>query len=382
MGRVVSKEVDVSLFIDGEEFFVIEMNTDFNRYSETDYAELTVIDPQKESDPDNLDHAYLNINNTDVFTGWIQQVKINNKRGRVDFENPGTYTVKVFNDLVRTKTENVTLSITEATPLSSVVEEVCDQADVTCETELTWYTQQNRVANDRLAAIDYPIGIEETDTPASKVLDKLAKWANADWWFDANNILRFGIPDSELKQLEYVKKDSNFGQVEPPYRGIRVTGDSVVSEYGRRLSHIPGYEPAIAERAIVFNEATQTWSIKKGEVRKPVFTYKDKGIKQSKTASLVADNFARELLRQVKGGKVTVVGRQDIQERDVVRLPDELGGDYYYVGKVNHKMSNSGYETVITCEGAVPEQNVILDEDKEPGDTVYFDDPEEEEGDE
>jgi phage protein D len=105
-----------------------------------------------------------------------------------------------------------------------------------------------------------------------------------------------------------------------------------------------------------------------------VFTYKDKGIKQSKTASLVADNFARELLRQVKGGKVTVVGRQDISERDVIQMPDELGGDYYYVGKVNHKMSGSdGYETVINCEGAVPEENVIVSKDLEDNETVYFD---------
>jgi hypothetical protein len=222
------------------------MNTDFSRYSETDYVEATIIDPQLESDPDNLDHAYLSINNEDIFTGFVQTVKVQNKRGRVDFANPGTYKVKIFNDLVRTKTEHVTLSITSATPLSNVVEQVCDQAGVTCEVDLEWYTLQGDVANGRLAAIDYPVSIEETDTPASKVLDKLAKWANADWWFDANNILRFGIPDSRLRQLEYVKKDSDFGQVEPPYRGVRVTGDSVVSDFRRRISHIPGYEPAVA----------------------------------------------------------------------------------------------------------------------------------------
>jgi hypothetical protein len=267
----------------------------------------------------------------------------------------------------------VKLSITEATPLSSVVGEVCEQAGVEYSVDLEWYTVQRDVANGRLAAIDYPIGIEETDTPASKVLDKLAKWANADWWFDSYNVLQFGIPDAHLRELEYVKKDSNFGQIEPPYRGVRVTGDSVVSEYGRRISHIPGYQPATAERAIVFNEATQTWRIKKGETNRPVFTYKDKGIKQSKTAQLVADNFARELLRQVKGGKVTIVGREDISERDVIRLPDEIGGDYYYVGKVNHKMGSNGYETVITCEGAVPEQQVIVDKDLEDNESVYFD---------
>lgn len=381
MANVVSQEVDVTLYIDGEQFFVVEMNTDFSRYSETDYVEATVVDPQLESDPDNLDPVMLEINGERVFTGRVQTVKTENQRGRVDVNNELVYQVKVFNDLVRTKTENVTLSITNSTPLSSVVGEVCEQAGVEYEINLEWYTEQRDSANGRLAAIDYPISIEETDTPASKVLDKLAKWSNADWWFDVNNVLQFGIPDSKIRRLQYVKKDSNFGQIEPPYRGVKVTGDSVVSQYGRSISHIPGYEPATAERAIVFNEATQTWRIVKGETNAPVFTYKDKGIKQTKTAELVADNFARELLRQVKGGKVTIVGRQDISERDVIELPDQIGGDYYYVGKVNHKMGSSGYETVITCEGAVPESNVLVDKDLEDNESVYFDPEAESEGD-
>jgi hypothetical protein len=102
MTEVVSEEVDVTMYIDGEEFYVVEMNTDFSRYSETDYIEATVVDPQLTSDPDNLDPVWLEINGSRVFTGRIQTVKVENTRGRVDEYNELVYTVKVFNDLVMT----------------------------------------------------------------------------------------------------------------------------------------------------------------------------------------------------------------------------------------------------------------------------------------
>lgn len=354
---IVTDYVELDIWIDVNQYAVTEMDTEISRYNETDIVNATIVDPEFSAEPSQDDEATVYINDEVVFSGFVN---------RVQFKQDGSFKVQILNDLYKVKNEEVTLSITEdPTPLSTVVADVCEQAGVDYDVNLTWSTDATRESGGRLVAIDYNIGIEETGTKAAEVLDKLAKWANADWWFDEWNTLQFGLPDSELHDVYYVK-DTTAADKLPPYRGVKVVGDNVVSLEGFNVSHIPGYEPVIGKQGIFYNEDNGTWERSSGVTNDPVFTLKDKQIKTQEQAQQTAAKLADELFKQIKGGKVKIAGtrgddRQDpaneIGKLDVIEMPERMGGERYFVGRINHKINSSnGYEVIIECEGLLPER--------------------------
>lgn len=354
---IVTDYVELEIWIDGNDYAVTEMDTKISRYNEADIVNATIVDLEFSEEPSQDDDATVYINDEVVFSGFVN---------RVQFKQDGSFKVQILNDLYKTKNEEVFLSITEEpTPLSKVVAEVCEQAGVDYDVDLTWYTVATRTSGGRVSAIDYNIGIEETGTKAAEVLDKLAKRANADWWFDEWNTLQFGLPDSELHEVYYVKNTTAADKL-PPYRGVKVTGDNVVSLEGWSVAHIPGYEPAIGRQGIFYNEDNGTWESRPGVTNDPVFTLKDKQIKTQRQAQQIAAKLADELFKQIKGGKVKIAGtrgdeRQDpanaIGALDVIEMPERMGGERYYVGRINHKIdSSNGYEVIIECEGLVPQR--------------------------
>lgn len=364
MPQIVEDVVDISLTIDGNVYEIKELETEISRYNEVDTATATVIDRDFEDSPSQDETFELEINGIDVFKGYVNSVK---------FNGDGSFEVQVLTDLYRVKNEDIYISMTEEpTPLSEAVEAVCEQAGVEYNIDLEWYT-----SGGRTTAIDYNIGLEETGTKADKVLDKLARWSSSDWWFDRDNVLQFGLPDAELYELEYVF-DTSASDMLPPYKGVKVVGDSIVSEKGWDYANIPGAEPVVAKSGIFYKKEgscvhttekenigevhvpAPCWEVRPGQTNSPVFTLKDKQIKTAEQARQVADKLTLELFKQIRGGTVKIVGTQEqgtaaLGPHDVIELPDHLGGERYYCGKVNHNLApGDGYTIEVECEGLVP----------------------------
>jgi hypothetical protein len=342
---VVSDKVEARVNIDGTEYELIEMTSDINRYTEVDKVSPVVVDRDFEDEPSHNDRARVWVNDEKLFEGWVNQVK---------YKEDGSFELMLLNDLFYTKNRTVTLSITdEQTPLSEVVRTVCEDVDVDYNVDLTWETQ-----DDDGNAVDFNIQIEETETQAAKVLDKLAKKSNSDWWFDNDNVLQFGLPDSQLHEVQYII-NSDAADKLPPYRGVVVVGDSSVSEFGWEASKLKSEFPLIAEVGIVFDEERGEWFFV-DEAQEPSFTLKDKQIRTKTEAEFAANKLAEELLKQVKSGKVEFVATQrnndaEIDALDVIEVPEAFGGERYFVGRVNHDISSSdGYTITCECEGLVP----------------------------
>lgn len=236
VGNIVHQTVDVSVVIDGRRYLPTELETKFDRFSRSDMVTATVV-PERdlpgpwtgsEHAPRNDDPIRVYINDTRVFTGYVHTVKTTKE---------GAFEVEAVDAVYRLKNATVDLSITEdRTLISSVVQEVCRQAGVVCTTNLTSFTRGEieeivRMGGERPDAVDYPVTISRTNVKAVTVLDTLRKWANADWWVNNRNVVRFGLPDSEVHHVEYVKETSA-GKSTPAYRGVRVFGSPTGSEEG------------------------------------------------------------------------------------------------------------------------------------------------------
>lgn len=343
--NVVADEVNARVNIDGVNYELIEMTTDINRYTEVDKVSPVVVDRNFEDEPSHNDPAQVWINGVKIFEGWVNQVK---------YKEDGSFELMLLNDLFYTKNRNVTLSITdEQTPLSDVVATICEEVGVDYNVDLTWETQ-----DDDGNAVDFNTQIEETESKASKVLDKLAKKSNSDWWFDNNNVLQFGLPNSEVHEVEYII-NSDAADKLPPYRGVVVVGDSSVSEYGWNASKLESQFPLITSIGIAFDEGKGEWFFV-DKALEPSFTLKDKQIRTKKEAEFTANKLAEELLKQVKSGTVEFVATQrnndaEIDALDIIEVPDYFGGEKYFVGRINHSVSSSdGYTITVECEGLVP----------------------------
>lgn len=352
MTEVIADDVSVDLNMSYTGWEVTDVEAVTSRYNETDMVKATVVDPDFSEEPTIGDFASLDIDGRRVFTGNVYD---SSEKEKQDTEGTGKFEVKLMNDLHKAKNTDLSLAVTEPTPLSEVVQQVCGQADMLCTTDLTW-----RPDDPSQTASDWTIGPDFTDKTAAEALDTLANWANADWFIDNYNVLRFGLPDAEVKPVEYIKSESKFGPVEPPYRGVRVTPSGAVSEESNSQNYaLCGYAPTSARRALDYDEETGTWEVDSFYTNEPVFTYEDEQIQTLETARAVAEKFARELLRQVQGGKLVIIGDATIDERDVVELPDFLNGQMYFIGEIKHKINDSdGFITELNLEGAVPGDGV------------------------
>lgn len=348
MTEVIADDVEVDLNMSYTGWEVTELEATTSRYNETDLVNATVIDPDFSEEPTIGDFASLDIDGRRVFTGNVYDANEKEKKAK---EDTGKFEVKLMNDLHKAKNTELAISVEEPTPISELVQQVCSEAGLLCITDLTW---QQGPARDALITVDF------SNMMASEALDKLAERANADWFIDNYNLLRFGMPDAEVKEVEYIKSTSKFGPVEPPYRGVKVIPDGAVSNLGQQSAYrLVNYMPTTPKRALSFDDETGVWEINEYYTNDPTYVHEDEQIKTFETAEAVAEKFARELLRQVQGGKLVIIGDATIDERDVIELPDFLYNRRYFVGEIKHKMNDSdGFLTEIKLEGAVPEDNV------------------------
>lgn len=348
MSKVIADDIKVDLNMSYKGWEVTELEAISSRYNETDLVNATVVDPDFSEEPTIGNFASLDIDGRRVFTGNVYNVSEKEKNEK---DKTGKFEVKLMNDLHKAKNTEISISVEEQTPISELVQQVCEEANLLCVTDLTWRVNPAR---------DVFITPDFSNMMASEALRKLAERANADWFVDNYNILRFGMPDTEVKQVEYIKSPSKFGPVEPPYKGVKVVPDGAISNRGQQLAYrLVNYIPFVTKRALVYNDETGTWEINYYFTNQPTFVYRDEQIKTFQTAEAVADKFARELLRQVKGGKLVIVGDARIDERDVIELPDAYNNRRYFVGEVKHKINDSdGFTTEIKLEGVVPEDDV------------------------
>jgi len=352
MTEIIADDVSVDIDMSYSGWEATEIEAITSRYNETDIVKATVVDPDFSEEPTIRDYASLDIDGRRVFTGNVYDASEVEKKSR---DSTGKFKVKLMNDLHKAKNTELSLSVTEPTPLSEVVQQVCSEAGVVCTTDLTW-----RPDDPSQTASDWTIGPDFSDKTAAEALDKLAEWANADWFVNNYNVIEFGLPDAEIKTVEYIKSESEFGPVEPPYRGVRVVPNGAISELSNSQAYgLIGYAPTSPKRALDFNEETGVWEIDDFYTNDPTYVHNDEQVKTYETAEAVAEKFARELLRQVDGGKIVIVGDATIDERDVIELPDFLQNRQYFVGEIKHKINDSdGFVTELNLESAVPGDGV------------------------
>lgn len=352
MTEVVCDNVSVEIGLEYSGWEATDIEATTSRYNETDLVKATIVDPEFSETPTIGEPASLDINGRRVFTGNVYDVSEVEKKAR---SSTGKFKVKLMNDLHKLKNTELSLSVQEPTPLSSVVYQVYSEAGVSGGTDLTW-----RPTDTSQTASDWKIGPDFSDKTAAEALDKLAEWANADWFVNNYNVIEFGLPDAEVKSVKHIKSESDFGPIEPPYRGVRVVANGAISLLSTGNAHrLIGFSSVSPQRALEFKEEKGIWKVKNGYTNEPTYVHNDEQIQKYKTAEAVAEKFARELLRQVDGGKIVIVGNESIDERDVIELPDFLQNRKYFVGEIKHKINDSdGFVTELKLESAVPGDGV------------------------
>jgi len=209
------------------------------------------------------------------------------------------------------------------------------------------------------------------DKKASEVLDEIARQTDSKWWIDRFNEFNFGKPDSNERELEFVI-EANDGTATPPYRSVAVIADDIVAEGGWGQDHLekatqPVYTLRLPTAQEMGAEGPETdeeieeaedqiesgelidvgdTGFIEGQIQEPVFTYKNTGIKTPAQAQKTALGIAEELQEQRAEGKVSVVGRPDINILDIIIMPEYLTGYTedevtYLVKGITHTLNNS-----------------------------------------
>lgn len=224
---------------------------------------------------------------------------------------------------------------------------------------------------------------EFTSTQCAEIMDVVARDMGWYWFATPENVItvRSDIP-SNLFRPEYIT-EASAGKQQPPYQRVIVTGGR--SELAAYTSSDTDSAPAPDEDSgddsdedgsddsSTNNDDTGLSSHLLGRepVRgvagegKPVYSHTDQAITSEANAQRVAEGILEEFRRQQATGSITVVGNPEIQPLNAVRLPDELGGETYSIGNVEHRMNTTdGYLTEIGCEGVI---NAGSGEEEDPG---------------
>lgn len=355
MTAIVTQEITGNIALDDYTYHIVDAEVELSRYSQADMVEATIVKADDDApEPEIEMNIVVNINDKRVFEGTVYEST---------YINDGSYEILAFDDTMKLTNNKVTLSITNETPLSTVVEKVADAAGIGVTDTLTWHTDTDR------GAIDHPITLEVTEEPCISVLDTLAELGRAVWWVNEYNLLQFGAPETDMHQTNFIL-EASAGLTTPPYLGIEVLGDRSVTEKGWSYNPLTSLRPITVQRGIFNKGDGNGWFIADGELNTPVFRVTDQNIKTVEQARAVAETIARELLNQVKSGDAELVGNEQIQKNDVIQLPPSMGSATYYVGKITHILDNSkGFTTKIECEGLFPWK--YYDSDPPGSEAVY-----------
>lgn len=289
----------------------IKIVIETSRFKETARLDATGLWPDGQP-PESGQIIRVNINSVRAYTGWIDEVKP---------QGDGSHQVVAFDLVKKLLRTQISHTFNDA-PLETIARTTLEQIPE---------------ADAPIGGIDLPnitASPEYTNTPATSVLDQVAKWGNVLWWADHFDNVHISEPDSKLFELGpgFVKPNSTAGEGGPPYERVVVRGRSAASQSsaqdrrgGHQASHMESRNPITATAG-------------QGE---PVYNYESRQIRTQQQAQNVADAILNEFRRQRASGKVTVVGEGiPIRPLDAIQVPAALGGIRYLVSSIKHTFSN------------------------------------------
>lgn len=312
MTEIVIQEPTVELTINGTRVPCTDVRVETNRYNEADMMKATVL----VDDPPMNAPVSLSVSGNPVFGGRIWSES--------DYQD-GRNEIKAFNIIKYLKQQTVTASFEDAS-LLQIVKSSMYMADV----------------STRYYNLDLPeirTSIKFDDDPVTTILDQVARSGNILWWVDGRDVLnvrQIDEGDVTTYHAQHVK-NASAGKRAPPYNSVVVWGSSATDKYGRDYQHMPS-------RNNVFSMAGD------GD---PTYRYSSNAIKTAEQASNVASKLLNDFKEQQASGYVDVVGvGVNYTLFDVLKMPEEYGGERYLIKGMIHKFNNDdGLVSRIQCGG-------------------------------
>jgi hypothetical protein len=215
-------------------------------------------------------------------------------------------------------------------------------------------------------AYNRTIWISDTLITVESALTKLREWCEAEWWFDKEGVFHIGVPEPTKHELKYIT-DADAGKTTPPYQGVRVIGSGSASAEGYSRTNMEIEDKIVVEASIAIDEESGDPIANIGEIKSPVFEYQNLEVTNDEQARGTAKKLVEDLAEQQADGTVTVVGFPEVVPMDGIIMPNGEDGDYpdddirtdmpmggvgYGVYKVIHRLNTSdGFITKIHCAG-------------------------------
>lgn len=323
-GGALVQHPTVTVMSESGEIQPIDVKIETNRYKETSRADVHGL-YKSVTPPQENEEVVIHINDVKVFTGNIEEV---NDKG------DGTFTITAFDvirQLIRARVES---SFNEVS-LEYLATYVATMTDAEIDIDLPNVT----------VSPDYD------DTPGVIVLDQIAKWADAVWWVDPENVIHIKEADPEIHKFgpEFIEHDPSAGSKKMPYNRVMVEGASPASysstdtsKGGREAFHM-------------LSKAPITSSAGEG---KPVYYYQSNQIRTQDQADRVASAILKEFQRQRANGNVGIIGEgPPVRPLDVIEMPEELNNEQYLVSAIKHNFTNQdGLISDVNCGGLIDGQ--------------------------
>lgn len=277
----------------------------------------------------------LSVNDELVFTGTIDEV---------DDTKHGSVVVDAYDAYRPLQLTTVQQEFVQA-PIRQVVRETCQRAGVDVNINLDQQPIRPTTLELAGAAVSSNFDIQRLNSvltmsvnsqPASKILTRAGYLADAGWYVDATNTVQFTRRPNRTDHTVQYLLDASAGKRSPAYESVLVIGASPTSSQGQQRSHMYTRVPPAA----IAGSGS------------PQYQYRDQAIRTEQQAANVANAILKRFERQQRSGHVTVVGKPTITPWDTITMPEDEGGETYFVSGVKHTLDGSnGYETRVECGG-------------------------------
>lgn len=326
------------------------------------------------------------INSVRVFTGRVTSA---------EFDDSGRLRVQCFDDMRKLRRATFSGSYNDES-LGVVVEDVCRTAQVTADVGGEYFllddvdldpdapgqqpiptgyrgiideegedsqTDDTTYRSDREGSGDDTRTVETVthdfeDWNCADALDTLASWADAEWFVDRFNILRFTprpvVEDYSVNGI----LDSSAGGQELPFTKVVVVGGPKPNGKAGDAGGAGSAGQQERRRPRASKDLIRGVAGDKSAPKAQTFRTRRPAIQSQKVADAIARYALREQFRQGKQGTVTLSGRAVLHPYDTIRMPPYYGeNEVYLVGGVDHTLdSDEGFRTVVNCGAPSPDR--------------------------
>lgn len=408
MTQIFNDNVEVTLTIDGQPWFLVDAEVELSRMDVPNYVDLLMVPDPDETAPtlpdriDNLigssfrleaDNSLISERDSDaeednlLFDGNLANISAT---GKNSFEGiaydpaqqafaPEEDGGSLMNEFIHlgqpeysytamwepnagTKYETQTI---EATELAQQIVESLGITDYEIELVDGGVTLGEGEDADTFA-YNRTIWISDSLITVEEALTKLREWCEVEWWFDKEGVFHIGVPRPTKHELKFIT-ETNAGRTTPPYQGVRVIGSGSASTEGYSRTNMEIEDKVVVEASIAIDEATGDPIANIGEIAEPTFEYQNLEVSNDEQARSTAKKLVEDLAEQQADGTVTVVGFPEVVPMDGIIMPNgedggypdddirtdmPMGGRGYGVYKVVHRLNSSdGFITKIHVAG-------------------------------